>query len=59
MFGAGAMRLGLMVCLGMFGTMLGCYRMFGQVNSAARDLIKPCLVWAAFLCIVNLKLVSV
>lgn len=58
-FGAGATRVGLVLCLGMFGATVGCYRMFGQVNPISSGLIKPCLAWAAFLSIVNLKLVFV
>ncbi|XP_061369408.1 translocator protein homolog [Gastrolobium bilobum] len=58
-FGAGATRFGLMVCLGWFGAQLGCMRVFGRVNSIAGDLIKPCLAWSAFLFIVNLKLLFV
>ncbi|KAF7818217.1 translocator protein-like protein [Senna tora] len=58
-FGAGATRLGFILCFAMFGTMLGCYRMFAQVNPISRDLIKPCFASAAFLSIVNLNLLFV
>ncbi|KAK4282481.1 hypothetical protein QN277_013854 [Acacia crassicarpa] len=58
-FGAGATRIGLILCFGMFGTMVGCYRLFGQVNPISAHLIKPCLAWTAFLSLVNLKLVFV
>lgn len=54
--GAGASRIGLLVCLAMFGAVVGCYRMFKEVNPIAGDLTKPCLAWTAFLAIVNLKL---
>lgn len=56
MFGAGAARLGLVVCFGLLGSMIGCMRVFGKENPVARDLIKPCLAWIAFISIVNLKL---
>lgn len=58
-FGVGATRIGLIMCLGMFGAMVGCYRLFGLVNPISGDLIKPCLAWTAFLSLVNLKLVFV
>ncbi|XP_054819401.1 translocator protein homolog [Prosopis cineraria] len=58
-FGAGATRIGLILCFGMFAAMVGCYRLFGQVNPISGDLIKPCLAWTAFLSLVNLKLVFV
>lgn len=58
-FGAGATRVGMIVCLGMFGSLIGCMRAFRQVNHVAGDLIKPCLAWTAFLFIVNLKLLFV
>lgn len=58
-FGVGAIRVGLMVCLGLFGAQVGCMRLFGQLNPIAGDLIKPCLAWTAFLSIVNLKLLFV
>ncbi|XP_059645895.1 translocator protein homolog [Cornus florida] len=54
--GMGAIRVGLMVCLAIIGTLVGCSRIFGEVNSIAGDLVKPCLAWAGFLTIVNLKL---
>ncbi|KAJ7972945.1 Translocator protein-like [Quillaja saponaria] len=56
-FGAGARWVGLLVCLGMFGALVGCSRVFKQVNPFAGDLMKPCLAWTAFLAVVNLKLV--
>ncbi|OIW21703.1 hypothetical protein TanjilG_08113 [Lupinus angustifolius] len=56
-FGFGTIRVGFIVCLGLFVALFGCMRVFGQVNSVAADLIKPCLAWTAFLSIVNLKLV--
>ncbi|KAL1351003.1 hypothetical protein HN51_014965 [Arachis hypogaea] len=57
-FGAGASRVGMVLCLGLFGCLYGCMRVFKQVNHVAADLIKPCLAWTAFLSIVNLKLLS-
>lgn len=57
--GAGATKIGLIMCFGMFGAMVGCYRLFGHVNPISGDLIKPCLASTAFLSLVNLKLVFV
>ncbi|KAE9598248.1 hypothetical protein Lal_00003872 [Lupinus albus] len=56
-FGFGTIRVGFIVCLGMFVALFGCMHVFGKVNSVAADLVKPCLAWIAFLSIVNLKLV--
>lgn len=58
-FGAGATRLGFILCFAISAAMFGCYRFFAQVNPISRDLIKPCLASAAFLSIVNLKLLFV
>jgi len=58
-FGAGATRLGLILCLGLLVSQYGCMRAFGSVNPVAGGFIKPCLAWVAFLCIVNLKLLFV
>ncbi|KAJ8898623.1 hypothetical protein K2173_004236 [Erythroxylum novogranatense] len=58
-FWIGASWLGLVACLAMFGALVGCSRQFKEVNPIAGDLVKPGLAWAAFLAIVNLKLVSV
>uniref|UniRef100_A0A5B6ZXV2 Putative TSPO(Outer membrane tryptophan-rich sensory protein)-related n=1 Tax=Davidia involucrata TaxID=16924 RepID=A0A5B6ZXV2_DAVIN len=57
-FGMGATRVGLMVCLAMFGALAGCARIFGEVNPIAGDMVKPCLAWVGFLAVVNLKLVD-
>ncbi|XP_027353093.1 translocator protein homolog [Abrus precatorius] len=57
--GAGATRVGLMVCFGLFLSQVGCMRVFRPINPIAGDLIKPCLPWIAFLFIVNLKLLFV
>jgi benzodiazapine receptor len=57
--GAGATRVGLVVCLAMFGALTRCCWIFKEVNPIAADLTKPCLAWTAFLSIVNLKLVFV
>lgn len=56
-FGAGATRVGLVMCTALFGAMVGCCRMFRVVNPIAGDLVKPCLIWALLLSIVNLRLV--
>jgi benzodiazapine receptor len=57
--GAGATRVGLVVCLAMFGALTRCCWIFKEVNPIAADLTKPCLACTAFLSIVNLKLVFV
>ncbi|KAK9945648.1 hypothetical protein M0R45_011152 [Rubus argutus] len=56
-FGAGAPWVGMVVCMGMFAALVGCSKVFQDVNPTAGDLIKPCLAWVAFLAVVNLKLV--
>ncbi|EOX95029.1 hypothetical protein QUC31_004821 [Theobroma cacao] len=56
-FWVGASWVGLVVRLAVFGALVGCSRDFREVNPIAGDLVKPCLAWAAFLAIVNLKLV--
>jgi benzodiazapine receptor len=48
--------VGLLVCLATFAVLVGCSRQFKEVNPIAGDLVKPCLAWASFLAIVNLKL---
>ncbi|TKY61791.1 Translocator protein-like [Spatholobus suberectus] len=58
-FAAGATRVGLIVCVGLFVSQIGCMRVFRPVNPIAAELIKPCLAWVAFLSIVNLKLLFV
>ncbi|KAJ1412629.1 TspO/MBR-related protein [Sesbania bispinosa] len=58
-FGAEAPRLGFFVLFGLFASLLASMRVFERVNPIARDLIKPCLAWIAFLSIVNLKLLFV
>lgn len=58
-FGSGATRAGLLVCFGMFGALLGCSKLFKDINPIAGDIIKPCLAWTAFLAVVNLKLVVI
>ncbi|XP_058740697.1 translocator protein homolog [Vicia villosa] len=56
-FGVGATSFGLLLCVGIFGSLIGCMYVFGKVNPVASDLIKPCLAVSAFLFIVNLKLI--
>lgn len=56
-FRMGATWIGLVVCLAMYGALVGCSRHFKEVNPIAGDLVKPCLAWATILAIVNLKLV--
>ncbi|XVF38721.1 hypothetical protein REPUB_Repub20aG0126300 [Reevesia pubescens] len=54
----GAVWFGFMCCLLHLGTLFACYYTFRKVNPFARDLVKPCLVWFAFLTIVSYKLVA-
>ncbi|KAK4482194.1 hypothetical protein RD792_009336 [Penstemon davidsonii] len=56
-FGAGAVRVGLVLCAALFGVVVGCSRIFKNMNPIAGDLVKPCLVWAVLLAVVNLRLV--
>ncbi|KAG8389473.1 hypothetical protein BUALT_Bualt02G0233000 [Buddleja alternifolia] len=55
-FGAGAVRVGLVLCAGLFGVLIGCARSFSKMNPIAGDLVKPCLVWAVLLAVVNVRL---
>ena len=55
-FGYGGTRVGLVVCMGLFGALVGCARMFREVNPIAGDLVKPCLAWTAYVGVVTLKL---
>ncbi|KAL8054841.1 hypothetical protein ABFS82_04G019000 [Erythranthe guttata] len=57
-FGAGATRVGLVICGALFGVLVGCVRMFRNMNPIAGDLVKPCLAWAVLLALVNVRLVS-
>ena len=52
----GAIWLGFVFCLVHFGTLFACYLIFRRVNPFAKDLAKPCLVWVAYLTLVNYKL---
>ncbi|XWS08603.1 hypothetical protein CRYUN_Cryun40dG0016000 [Craigia yunnanensis] len=54
----GAVWFGFMFCLLHLGTLFACYWSFRKVNPFARDLVKPCLVWFAFLTIVSYKLLT-
>ena len=55
-FGSGTGRAGLVVCMGLFGALVGCSRMFREVNPIAGDLVKPCLAWTAYVGVVTLQL---
>ncbi|XP_061370577.1 translocator protein homolog [Gastrolobium bilobum] len=44
-------------CLVNFGTLFLCYLRFKKVNPFAKDLAKPCLVWAAYLTLISFKLI--
>ncbi|KAI3668262.1 hypothetical protein L6452_43339 [Arctium lappa] len=56
-FKMGAVKVGLLVCLGQMATTWSCSRMFGRINRTAGDLVKLCLIWAGFLTLVNLYFV--
>ncbi|KAL5701227.1 hypothetical protein ACHQM5_026588 [Ranunculus cassubicifolius] len=53
----GANWAGLIVCVGLFGTLVACSKRFKEVNPLAGDLLKPCLAWVAYLTLVNYKLI--
>ncbi|CAK9145567.1 unnamed protein product [Ilex paraguariensis] len=53
----GAIHVGFVSCIAHFGALVACRRRFKLVNPIAGDLVRPCLVWMAFLIIVNFKLV--
>ncbi|KAF5206527.1 Translocator protein-like protein [Thalictrum thalictroides] len=53
----GASWIGLIICVGLFATLVGCSNRFRQVSPIAADLLKPCLAWAAYLTFVNYKLI--
>ncbi|KAM6562728.1 hypothetical protein CsatB_022726 [Cannabis sativa] len=56
-FWAGLSWPGMVLVMAMFGSQVGCYKAFKEVNPVASQVLKPCLVWTAFLTILNLKLV--
>ncbi|PIN06680.1 Peripheral-type benzodiazepine receptor [Handroanthus impetiginosus] len=56
-FGAGAIRVGLVLCGALFGVLVGCTKMVRKMNPIAGDLVKPCLVWAVLLAVLNVRLV--
>ncbi|KAJ4727654.1 translocator protein-like [Melia azedarach] len=49
--------VGLVLSLATVGALVGCSRVFKEVNPTASDMVKPCLARAALLTLVNLKLV--
>lgn len=58
-FKAEATRLGMALCIALFGSLVGCSMAFKNVNPIAADLVKPCLGSALLLAVANLKLVYV
>lgn len=56
-FRFGARWIGLGLGLGLFGSILGCSRVFKEVNQVAGDLLIPCLAWPALISFVNLQLI--
>ncbi|KAH6766385.1 hypothetical protein C2S52_017368 [Perilla frutescens var. hirtella] len=55
-FGAGAIRVGLVLCVALFGVLIGCARAFRDMNPIAGDLVKPCLAWPLLLAVANVRL---
>ncbi|CAN0888991.1 Translocator protein homolog [Linum grandiflorum] len=49
--------LGLLISMCLLGALIGCSHHFRITNPIAADLVKPCIAWAAFLIILNLKLI--
>ncbi|XP_031120739.1 translocator protein homolog [Ipomoea triloba] len=58
-FKAEATRIGMALCVALFGSLLGCSMVFKNVNPIAADLVKPCLGSALLLAVANLKLVYI
>lgn len=56
-FQAGASRMGMVLCVALFGALVGCARTFRSMNPIAGDLVKPCLLWALILSLANIVLV--
>lgn len=56
----GARWLAFVFCAANFGALFACYKIFGgmNVNPFAKDLVKPCVAWAAYLTILTFKLIS-
>ncbi|XP_057431736.1 translocator protein homolog [Lotus japonicus] len=52
----GAFWVAAVSCVVNFGTLYLCYLRFRRVNPFAKDLAKPCLLWAAYLTAVSFKL---
>ncbi|XP_022945022.1 translocator protein homolog [Cucurbita moschata] len=48
-----ARLLAFLFCVLDLVTLYACYRTFKRVNPFAKDLIKPCLAWTAYLCAVT------
>lgn len=54
----GVAWLGFVVSAIQFGTLFACYLCFKRVNPFARDLIRPCLAWVAYLTFVSCQLIA-
>lgn len=54
----GSPAVGLIVSAVHLATLFACYRRFRLVNPFAKDLIKPCLVWTAYLTLLTCKLIT-
>ncbi|PSR94766.1 Translocator protein [Actinidia chinensis var. chinensis] len=55
-FGMGLVRTGLFVGLAMLCSLVGCYRVFKDVNPIAADLLKLSMIWAVVVVSLNVKL---
>jgi benzodiazapine receptor len=55
----GARWLSFVFCAANFVALFACYKIFRgmNVNPFAKDLVKPCVAWAAYLSIVTFKLI--
>nr|DAD39370.1 TPA_asm: hypothetical protein HUJ06_013693 [Nelumbo nucifera] len=51
-----AFQTGLVVCVALFGALLGCYRTFRSINPIAGDLINPSFLGVVIMMMINYKL---
>ncbi|XP_073147903.1 translocator protein homolog [Henckelia pumila] len=57
-FGAGLVRVGVALCVALFGALVGSWRTFKSLNPIAGDLFLPCLVAALLPAAVNYRLLN-
>lgn len=57
----GAPWLAFVFCAANLGALFACFKIFRgmNVNPFAKDLVKPCVAWAAFLTILTFKLIFI